>query len=43
MRFEGETPHLCLKQVLSTLDLRDLVDFAAEKNVIFLQVSHFVM
>lgn len=45
MRFEGEAPTLASSKVLSTLDLTDLVDFAAEKkkDVIFLQVSHFVM
>lgn len=38
MRFEGEAPALASSKVLSTLDLTDLVDFAAEKkkkNVIF--------
>ena len=46
MRFEGEAPTLASSKVLSTLDLTDLVDFAAEKkkkDVIVLQVSHFVM
>lgn len=36
MRFEGEGPHRCLKWVLSTSDLEELADFAAEKkDVIF--------
>lgn len=45
MKFEGEAPHLCLEQVLSTLDLGELADFAAGKKqrCDFLQVSHFVM
>ena len=44
MRFEGEAPTLASSKVLSTLDLTDLVDFAAEKKKCdFLQVSHFVM
>lgn len=38
MKFEGQVPHFCLKEILSTLDLGELADFAAwkkKKDVIF--------
>ena len=46
MKFEGQVPHFCLKEILSTLDLGELADFAAwkkKKRRDFLQVSYFVM